>query len=154
MKIQLTLPVIAILLLPLIGCGEKATETSDAGSAEANGGLTEEQLIKGIGPISEVTLGPIDEALYARGEEIFSTKCSACHKLDKRYVGPALGDVIERRAPEYIMNMMLNPEEMVKMHPEAKALLAQFMTPMPSQNLTQEDARALLEYLREQREEG
>jgi hypothetical protein len=46
------------------------------------------------------------------------------------------------------MNMILNPAEMVEKHPEARKLLAEFMTPMPDQNLTQDDARAVLEYLR------
>ena len=46
------------------------------------------------------------------------------------------------------MNMMLNPDEMVRKHPEARALLAEFMAPMPNQNVTEADARALVEYLR------
>ncbi|MEX1054621.1 MAG: c-type cytochrome, partial [Rhodothermales bacterium] len=77
----------------------------------------------------------------------------ACHKMDERYVGPALGDVTERRAPAYIMNMMLNPEEMIQKHPEVKALLAQYLTPMPNQQLTEADARAVLEYLRDENED-
>ena len=105
-------------------------------------------MTNGIGPVKELTVGPIDEAVAAKGEALFTVKCSACHKMDKRYVGPALGDVTARRAPAYIMNMILNPEGMIQNHPEAKALLAQFMTPMANQHLTQEEARAVLEYLR------
>ena len=99
------------------------------------------------------SLGPIDADLARRGEESFKMKCMACHKFDERYVGPALGDVLTRRTPEYVMNMMLNPAEMVQKHPEARAMLAQYMTPMPSQNLTEDEARALLEYMRTAAEE-
>jgi hypothetical protein len=74
--------------------------------------------------------------------------------MEDRYVGPALGTVLSKRTPVYVMNMMLNPEEMVKKHPEAQAMLAQFMTPMPNQNLTEDDARAVLEYLRDHQEEA
>ena len=47
------------------------------------------------------------------------------------------------------MNMMLNPTEMVEKHPEVKGMLAEFLTPMPNQNLTEDDARAVLEYIRQ-----
>lgn len=143
----------AFLILALIvfaGCGGSSNDPeggSDAGAA-ATAGLSEAQLERGIGPIETVALGDVDEALAEQGEEIFKTKCSACHKMDARYVGPALGDVLEKRSPEYVMNMMLNPEEMIQKHPEAKAMLAEFMTPMPNQQLTEQDARAVLEYLR------
>jgi cytochrome c len=48
------------------------------------------------------------------------------------------------------MNMILNPQEMVERHPVAKQLLAERMTFMANQNLSVEDARAVLEYLRTQ----
>jgi hypothetical protein len=48
------------------------------------------------------------------------------------------------------MNMILNPMEMVERHPVAKQLLAEHMTFMANQNLTVDDARAVLEYLRTQ----
>ncbi|MFA3784001.1 cytochrome c family protein [Melioribacteraceae bacterium 4301-Me] len=82
------------------------------------------------------------------GEKIFETKCMSCHKIDERYVGPALKGVVGRRTPEYVMNMILNPTEMTQKHPEAKKLLAQYATQMTFQNVTQDDARKLLEYLR------
>ena len=66
-------------------------------------------LNKGIGPVSSVTLGPIDKKLVAEGEKLFKLKCAACHKMDKRRVGPPLGGVTQRRSPEWIMNMALNP---------------------------------------------
>jgi hypothetical protein len=48
------------------------------------------------------------------------------------------------------MNMALNPQEMVEKHPETKKLLAEFFVPMPNQNITKDEAREVLEYLRAQ----
>ena len=102
----------------------------------------------GIGPIKSITLGEIDEAMAAEGKEVFKTKCSACHKISKRFVGPGLAGVTERRSPEWIMNMILNPEEMVKKNPIAIKLLAEYLAPMANQNLTETEARQILEYFR------
>lgn len=140
-----------ILVLIFISCGSEKKETpQNQPATEVGADLTEFELENGIGPIKEkLELGPIDPKLVKRGEEIWNQKCIACHKLDERYVGPAQGDVIKRRTPEFIMNMMLNPEEMQKRHPVVKQLLAEYMTPMTNQNLTVEDARAVLEFFRE-----
>lgn len=128
--------------------GAASSETVSAETVTANG-LTADELEYGIGPIRSLELGPVDHELAEHGAEVFKVKCSACHKLDEAYVGPSLGEVTERRAPEYVMNMILNPDEMVARHPEVKALLAQYYTPMPDQQLTEADARAVLEYLRD-----
>lgn len=103
---------------------------------------------KGIGPVKKVKIGPIKEDLAEQGEKLFEAKCTACHKFDQRYVGPALGGVTKRRRPEWIMNMILNPAEMVQKDPIAKALLAEHFVTMTFQNVTQPEARALLEYFR------
>ncbi len=39
----------------------------------------------------------------ANGKSIFNTQCAACHKLDKKGIGPALGDVTERRETEWLL---------------------------------------------------
>lgn len=103
---------------------------------------------KGIGPIKSITLGEIDEAMVSEGKELFKLKCSACHKVSKRVVGPAMLGVIERRSPEWIMNMILNPEVMVAENVIAKKLLVEYLAPMANQNLTEKEARAILEYFR------
>lgn len=107
-----------------------------------------EERSKGIGPIEQLELEPIDPALSAQGQTTFEQLCSACHKFEERYVGPALLGVTERRAPEWIMNMILNPEVMIMEDPIAYELLAEYMTPMANQNLSEEQARAVLEYFR------
>jgi len=151
-EVLAALVLVAALLLGACG-GDAERGGSTVSGGDTSPGLTPEQIEKGIGPVTSVRLETIDEELAELGEEIFETKCSACHKLEDRYVGPALGDVLERRTPEYVMNMILNPEEMLQRHPGARELLGQYMTPMPNQQLTESDARAVLEYLREEAEE-
>lgn len=145
--------IVVLSVVSIISCGDNTPQDpSKFGNTKPVGGtsdLSAFEVENGIGPIkSKLTLEKINLDLVKKGEAIFSTKCASCHKLDERYVGPAQRDVWERRTPEYILNMMLNPEEMYKRHPEAKKLLAEYMTPMPAQNLTMDDARALLEYFR------
>ena len=103
---------------------------------------------KGIGPIKSLTLDAIDEAMVAKGKEIYKINCTACHKIKKRYIGPALKGVTERRSPEWIMNMILNADEMLKNDPVAKALIAEYNAPMAQQQISEEEARAILEYFR------
>lgn len=105
---------------------------------------------KGIGPIKSVSLSDeLDANLIATGKKIFQTMCSACHKADKKFIGPSPKDILSRRTPEWTMNMILNPVEMVEKDPIAKQLLIEANgAPMANQNLSEEDARAVLEYFR------
>lgn len=104
---------------------------------------------KGIGPVKQVVLGEIDPVRVAEGEQIYKQLCSACHKPEEKFIGPSPKGIMERRSPEWIMNMILNPEEMVKSDPIAKKLLVEYnFAPMAKQNLTEEQARLVLEYFR------
>lgn len=105
---------------------------------------------KGVGSITSVDLGlVVDQAMAAHGQEIYDKMCTACHKADKKFIGPPPTGVLERRSPEWVMNMILNPEQMVKEDPLAKDLLIEFNgSPMANQNLSKEEARAVLEYFR------
>lgn len=115
----------------------------------ANGkGPDTSELPKGIGPIQELELDSVDDDMAEAGEELFTVNCSACHKLDERYVGPALAGVTERRAPEWIMNMILNTDQMQFEDDTAYELLAEYMTPMPQLALSEEEVRSVLEYFR------
>ncbi len=105
---------------------------------------------KGVGPVKSVTLGEeIDQTLVSKGKLIYEEKCIACHKIDKRFVGPAPKGIFERRTPEWVMNMMIDPEKMVKEDPIAIQLFIDFnRSPMTNQDISEEDARAILEYFR------
>lgn len=138
---------IAMMIL-LAGCGGSQDGKDQESSQKETSGLSEFEMKHGVGPINEpVTIGEIDMEKVEQGKEIFRTKCSACHKMDQDYVGPPLGDVLEKRTPAYVMNMILNPVEMTKKHPEAKKMLQQYMNQMTFQNVSKEEARAIVEYL-------
>lgn len=104
---------------------------------------------KGIGPVDHVDLAALDESRVPAGEALFQLKCSACHKLEERYIGPALAGVTMRRQPEWILNQILNPEVMIAQDPTAKALLAEYIAPMANQHLTRDEAESILVYFRE-----
>lgn len=122
---------------PMSNSGVKPSETID---------LTN----KGVGPITSVTLNEaIDMEMAKKGEEVYNQMCLACHRVGKKFVGPAPNGILGRRTPEWVMNMILNPEVMVKEDPLAKELLQEFNgAPMANQGLTEEQARAILEYFR------
>ncbi len=138
---------IGLFSLGLIACssnGGNNTETSTSAAPAKENAPSD----KGIGPVSTVSLGALDETLAASGKAVFESKCTACHKIETKVVGPALGGITKRRKPEWIMNMILNPTEMIQKDPAAKELLATYIATMANQNLTQEEARAVLEYFR------
>lgn len=141
----------AMALLVAVACS-RGTTTGIPSDAVGPDGLTSFQEQHGIGPMTTpvAVAASVDKALAASGAKLFEQKCSACHKMDERYVGPPLGDVTKRRTPTFVMNMMLNPQEMVLKHPTSKKLLAEFMVPMPNLNLSTGEAREVLEYLRSQ----
>jgi mono/diheme cytochrome c family protein len=140
--------------LGLAGCGGGSGEAAPpaAPPAGAPAELSAFQLEHGIGPITEAITLPaeLDAGVAAQGQAVFEQKCSACHKLGEKYIGPALGEVLERRTPAFVMNMILNPQEMIDKHPVVKQLVAETMSFMPNQNVTRDEARAVLEYIRSQ----
>ena len=105
---------------------------------------------KGVGPITSVTFPEeIDTEMAARGEAKYNAICTACHLPNQRMIGPALAGVYERRSPEWVMNMILNPDGMLREDPIAMALLKEYNNAiMLNQNLSQEEARDVAEYLR------
>lgn len=103
----------------------------------------------GVGPIKKVELSAtIDNALVEQGKTVFEAKCVSCHKFDEKLVGPPLKGITKKRKPEWIMNMILNPEKMTKENIEAQKLMAQYLTQMTFQNVTEQEARGVLEYFR------
>ena len=87
--------------------------------------------------------------MAVKGETAFKQKCTACHMAERKLIGPAMKGIYERRSPEWVINILLNPTEMLKQDPIAKALLKKYNNVMMlNQNLSEEEARAITEYLR------
>ena len=104
---------------------------------------------RGIGPIKNVELGPLNKKMIDEGKSIFTNQCVICHEMDQKKLGPPLRNVTKERTPEYIMNLLLNSTQMQKDDPLLKSLLKQYNNlPMPDPALNQSKARSVLEYLR------
>lgn len=105
---------------------------------------------KGVGQIKSLPLDPeIDMEMVEAGSALFKTNCTACHKVDRRFIGPSPTGIMKRRSPEWIMNMILDPQLMVEEDRCAKDLLVEFNgAAMANQNITVEEARSILEYFR------
>jgi mono/diheme cytochrome c family protein len=105
---------------------------------------------KGIGKYQNVDLThPVDETMVAQGKNVYEVKCASCHKVtEEKLVGPGLAKVTDRRTPEWIMNFVTNTEEMIDKDAAAQKLLEEHLVRMPNQNLSEQDARAVLEFMR------
>jgi len=160
---KLTIKIISILTLFIaLGCGDKKESKSlENGNAVEETKKSEpistvkaseriDLTNKGVGPVKSIILpAEIDPALVAQGQEVYNKMCTACHKPNEKFIGPPPAGILERRTPEWVMNMILNPEVMIVQDPLAKDLLMEFNgAPMANQNLTEDQARAVLEYFR------
>lgn len=157
-----TLTIITVLVgFLLVGCGDGEKKKTDPYEKKAPTEQKKEvssvpasQRVdltnKGIGPVKNVEIGEtIDMEMAAKGEEVYKMNCTACHKADKKFIGPAPKGILERRTPEWVMNMILNPEEMTQKDPLAHDLLLEFNgSPMANQHMSEEQARQMLEYFR------
>lgn len=130
------------------GEGDKSTETET--TTETTTGTAEGTNPKGIGPYQNVELThPLDEQMVAAGKQVYEVKCQSCHKLtDERLVGPGWKGVTDRRTPEWIMNFTVNVDEMIEKDTAAQRMLEECLVRMPNQNLSEQDARSVLEFMR------
>jgi cytochrome c551/c552 len=129
-------------------CGGNSQAPSATTSAPAEAPKSDDT--KGVGKFTNVELThPLDEKMIKQGQGIYDLKCGSCHKLtDEKLVGPGWKGVTDRRKPEWIMNFVTNTDEMLNKDANAKALLEVCMVRMPNQNLKDEDARAIVEFMR------
>ena len=107
---------------------------------------------RGVGKFTaeNVVLGPLDATMASEGEAISNTKCQSCHKLtDERLVGPGWQGVTSRRTAHWIMNFITNPEPMIDKDPQLQAQLEICLVRMPNQNILDEDARKIVEFMRQ-----
>lgn len=157
MTIRLTLLVFLSILFSCSGSKESSDDfdinslesDSEDQNSEAKASLTVDLLDKGVGPIKKVELDELNPELAKKGQRIYEQNCIICHKLNNKLVGPALSGVLKRRSPEWVMNMILNPDVMIKENELARNLYLEFNgSPMSNQGLTEEEARAVLEFLR------
>ena len=130
-------------------------KTNDSAAASANDAKTESgnpsyDPNRGEGKFTKVDVpAALDVAMAGNGEKTYGVKCSSCHKLtDEKLVGPGWKGVTSRHTAEWIMNFVTNTDAMLSKDPKAQAQLEICLVRMPNQNLSDDEARALYEYMR------
>lgn len=95
-------------------------------------------------------LPALDAKLAETGKKAFAARgCEACHGVGTgRKVGPDLAGVTARQDPQWVQEFILDPDTKLNADPYAKKLLETYLTRMPDQQATPEEARAIAEYLR------
>jgi cytochrome c5 len=143
-KSILFMSAIAFLLMSCGGAQERAENPETDDSA-----LLKQEEVHGA-EVKEIKLtNPLDEGMIKEGQAIFDLKCSACHKLtEERIVGPGWKDVTKRRKPVWIINMITNVDMMLEKDPEAQKMLETCLVRMPNQNITEKEARSVIEFMR------
>ena len=148
MKILIVIPSCAVLFLAGCGSEEKAREQAEAAPKPkeliADKPVTHGNLITSV----ELTT-PLNQEWVTKGKAIYEMKCLACHRLDEtRLVGPGWKGVTDKREPVWIMNMITNVDTMLESDEEAQKLLELCLVRMPNQNVSKQEAREILEFMR------
>ena len=138
------------------GCGSNQTPPEENKNAtmkepgDNTGVAVVSDYSKGKGKFMDVKLThPLDKSYVDKGKAVYEVKCGSCHKLtEEKLVGPGWKGVTDRRKPEWIMNFSTNTEEMIDKDPAAQKMLEQCMVRMPNQNLSDIEARNVLEFMR------
>ena len=159
MKRLSSLAVFCFLLMAVSQCSSnepQAPEQSKSVSSEEN--RSEEQEAKEqskseskeIPEIQEIDISAtIDQKMALAGAEVFSAKCTMCHKPSENFIGPAAAGVLERRTPDWLMKMIMYPDLMQEQDIVVQKLIEEYNgAVMPNQNITFEEARSILEYYR------
>ncbi|WP_417430189.1 c-type cytochrome [Halpernia sp.] len=115
--------------------------TADAGNYDPN---------RGLGKHENVDVSSFDPKMAAAGKAIAEVKCTSCHKpTDEKLVGPGWKGITKRHPAAWIMNFITNPDPMIDVDPELKKQLELCLVRMPNQNLADNEAREILEYMRQ-----
>jgi len=159
-KKQIALSMIVLFIAIMASCGGNSnSEKVDGSTAESeNGAVSEDGKTespsydpnRGEGKFTNVDIGTTLDAEKAKlGDAVYKVKCSSCHKLsDEKLVGPGWAGVSTRNSPEWIMNFITNTDVMIDKDPKVQAQLELCLVRMPNQNLSDDDARNLLEFMR------
>lgn len=133
------------------GNSSKSNETKSDNTSDASNSETYDPK-RGMGKWTADLLAlpdKIDDAQAKAGEAIAAVKCFSCHKITgEKLVGPGWKGVTGRFTAPWIMNFITNPDPMISKDPELQALLELCLVRMPNQNLKDDEARSLLEFMR------
>ncbi len=153
-RVALHMLLIGAVTLGLAGCGAKQEPVAEQTPAPAPAPAAPPPAVvlpAGLDEGPRAAASPVDEAQAKVGEGLFTTKiCATCHGFGKKITCPDLKGVTQRRTAKWMESQIRHPDVMSKQDPIARGLLAQYALPMPPQGLTEEQARALIEFLKRQ----
>ncbi len=149
-KSNLVLICLCISMLTACDSNKQPSTASPSLVKSDSGSMSPGSSSKGIGRFTNVPLThPLDSAMVVTGQAVYDSKCSACHKLtDEKLVGPGWKGVTDRRSPEWIMNFITNTQVMLDKDLTAQSEIVSCLVRMPNQDLTDAQARAVLELMR------
>ena len=132
------------------GSDTKATADPYDATKKTDNGNQSYDPKRGEGKFTKVDVpAALDATMAVNGEKTFGVKCSSCHKLTgEKLVGPGWQGVTARNTPEWIMNFVTNTDAMITKDPKAQAQLEICLVRMPNQNLSDDEARSLYEFMR------
>jgi cytochrome c2 len=87
----------------------------------------------------------------SEGKTIFTSRCAACHSVNKTLTGPALAGVDQRRTIDWIINFVHSSQTVIKSgDKDAVALYEKFNhIPMPDHpDLKDDDIKNIVEYIK------
>ena len=149
------LVIILVMGIFIAACGEANTNSGTKvppgeGSVKMENENPSYDPERGEGKFTKVEVGEkLDGPMAAAGEKVYSVKCGSCHKLtSEKLVGPGWLGVTDRHKPEWIMNFVTNTDALLNKDPKAQAQLEICLVRMPNQNIADEDARSLYEFMR------
>ena len=160
MKRTILISLISFIGIIVFQCGSNnQAGNSNAGTNDSNANTHKRDTVvmmaginsKGIGRFDSITLtNPLDQKMASDGHDVYQTKCFSCHKLTTELlVGPGWYGVTKRRKPEWIMNWITNTKVMLDKDQAAQADMVVCLIRMPNQDLTDEQARQVLEFMRQ-----
>ena len=141
---------LAGMAMLIYACSGSDSSKKEGGAQTTENGNPSYDPNRGEGKFTNVNVGAtLDKTMADAGQKVYEVKCSSCHKLtEEKLVGPGWKGVTSRHKPEWIMNFVTNTDEMLNKDPKAQALLEICLVRMPNQNLTDDDARHVLEFMR------
>lgn len=159
MKQYLFVIATAMICMFILSCGSNSQKANNTASTDSVKIINKTDTVlvfigmnsKGVGRFKDVQIGDkLDPGMAAKGKAIYQTKCISCHKLTtEMLVGPGWAGVTERRTPEWIMNWVTNTQVMLNKDLAARTALVTCLIRMPNQDLSDVQARNVLEFMRQ-----
>ena len=162
MRTILALGFALVFLSGLAGCGNKGQSSGAAPPAGTPSGAEAPSSASAPPPATaewvppadldqgpRASASPVDEALATQGAALFTSKtCATCHGFGRKIQCPDLKPVAGQRTEKWMLAQVMHPDVMTKKDPTSVQLMKQYTLQMPNMNLTEDQAKALVEYIK------